>query len=39
LHHSKGKLLDIGAGTGEFLNVARENGWEITGLEPNEKLN
>jgi 2-polyprenyl-3-methyl-5-hydroxy-6-metoxy-1,4-benzoquinol methylase len=34
---SKGKLLDIGAGTGDFLAVAKTNGWEITGIEPSEK--
>jgi SAM-dependent methyltransferase len=33
----KGSLLDIGAGTGEFLKVAREKGWDITGVEPSEK--
>ncbi len=34
---SKGKLLDIGAGTGDFLTVAKTDGWEITGIEPSEK--
>lgn len=33
----KGKLLDIGAGTGDFLVVAKKDGWEITGIEPGEK--
>ncbi len=33
----KGSLLDIGAGTGEFLNVAKQNRWNILGLEPNQK--
>ena len=33
----KGKLLDIGAGTGDFLVVAKKNGWQITGIEPSEK--
>jgi 2-polyprenyl-3-methyl-5-hydroxy-6-metoxy-1,4-benzoquinol methylase len=33
----KGKLLDIGAGTGDFLVVAKKNGWEITGIEPSAK--
>jgi 2-polyprenyl-3-methyl-5-hydroxy-6-metoxy-1,4-benzoquinol methylase len=33
----KGKLLDIGAGTGDFLVVAKNNGWKITGIEPGEK--
>ena len=33
----KGKILDIGAGTGDFLVMAQKNGWKITGLEPSEK--
>lgn len=33
----KGKLLDIGAGTGDFLVVAKKDGWQITGIEPNAK--
>lgn len=33
----KGNLLDIGAGTGEFLLTAKEGGWNAKGLEPNEK--
>ncbi|NDI98510.1 class I SAM-dependent methyltransferase [Flavobacterium sp. LaA7.5] len=33
----KGKLLDIGAGTGDFLVMAKKNGWHITGIEPSEK--
>lgn len=37
LHPNKGKLLDIGAGTGDFLSIAQSNGWEITGVEPSEK--
>jgi len=37
LQKEKGSLLDIGAGTGEFLNVANKNGWETTGVEPSEK--
>lgn len=28
------KLLDIGCGTGEFLNVCKKAGWETTGIEP-----
>ncbi|SFW64613.1 Methyltransferase domain-containing protein [Sinomicrobium oceani] len=31
-----GKLLDIGAGTGDFLNVAKNNGWEVEGIEPSD---
>ena len=34
---SKGNLLDIGAGTGDFLNQAQKNGWNCIGIEPNEK--
>ncbi|WP_313805831.1 class I SAM-dependent methyltransferase [Flavobacterium sp.] len=33
----KGSLLDIGAGTGDFLSEAKNQGWSITGIEPNEK--
>lgn len=29
-----GKVLDIGAGTGAFLNIMKESGWNVTGLEP-----
>lgn len=33
---SKGKLLDVGAGTGDFLLEARKAGWKINGIEPND---
>ncbi|WP_347051380.1 class I SAM-dependent methyltransferase [Flavobacterium olei] len=33
----KGKILDIGAGTGDFLLTAKNNGWETIGIEPSEK--
>ena len=33
----KGKLLDIGAGTGDFLTQAKQSGWNCVGIEPNEK--
>lgn len=33
----KGNLLDIGAGTGDFLSVAKNNGWNIIGIEPSDK--
>ena len=32
----KGKILDIGCGTGDFLQVAKNHGWDITGIEPNK---
>lgn len=31
----KGKLLDIGSGTGDFLVEAKNQGWDILGYEPN----
>jgi len=37
LHPQKGKLLDIGAGTGDFLAKAKAKGWEVNGTEPNAK--
>ena len=32
----QGKILDIGAGTGAFVAHMQQNGWEVTGLEPDE---
>ena len=32
--HKNGNLLDYGCGTGAFLNVARKNGFNVTGYEP-----
>ena len=37
LQPNKGILLDIGAGTGDFLSQAKQNSWQIIGVEPNEK--
>jgi 2-polyprenyl-3-methyl-5-hydroxy-6-metoxy-1,4-benzoquinol methylase len=34
---AKGNLLDIGAGTGDFLLTAKQNGWSAIGVEPSEK--
>ena len=34
---SKGLILDIGAGTGDFLNVSKNDGWKTVGVEPSEK--
>jgi len=31
------KLLDLGAGTGDFLITAQEYGFQVVGVEPNEK--
>lgn len=33
----KGNILDIGAGTGDFLVMANKSGWQTTGIEPSEK--
>jgi SAM-dependent methyltransferase len=32
----KGKILDIGQGTGEFLHFMQKKGWDVTGVEPNQ---
>jgi len=31
---SNGNLLDVGAGTGAFAAAMKQNGWNVTGLEP-----
>lgn len=33
----KGSLLDIGAGTGDFLVTAKNRNWNVKGIEPSEK--
>jgi len=30
-------LLDVGCGTGDFLRVAQQNHWSVSGIEPNEQ--
>ena len=35
-HATKGKLLDIGAGTGYFASHMKNAGWDVLGLEPDE---
>lgn len=37
LNSSKGKLLDIGCGAGDFMLAAKNSGWNVTGIEVNEK--
>ena len=37
LQPSKGQILDIGAGTGDFLSVAKNNGWQTIGVEPSDR--
>ena len=31
-----GKILDVGCGTGSFLKVFQENGWDVCGLDPSD---
>ncbi len=33
------KLLDVGAGTGDFLSIAKNNKWNVFGVEPNTRAN
>src|SRR5438874_7621125 len=37
-HVRAGRLLDVGCASGLFLAHALRAGWEVTGIEPNEKL-
>ena len=34
---NKGKLLDIGCGTGDFLKMAQHFKWDVLGIEPNDQ--
>ncbi|MBU3820629.1 class I SAM-dependent methyltransferase [Flavobacteriaceae bacterium XHP0103] len=36
LANEKENLLDVGCGTGDFLNVCKINGWNVLGVEPDE---
>ena len=33
---TQNKILDIGSGTGEFLNYCKLNGWKVKGIEPSK---
>lgn len=37
MSNSKGRILDIGCGTGDLLAACERDGWKITGVEPSEK--
>jgi 2-polyprenyl-3-methyl-5-hydroxy-6-metoxy-1,4-benzoquinol methylase len=37
LQPNKGRILDIGAGTGDFLLVAKKAGWITIGVEPSDR--
>jgi len=37
LQPNRGLLLDIGAGTGDFLSVAKSSGWNVSATEPSLK--
>ena len=37
LNTKEKNILDIGAGTGDFLRICKNNNWTTTGIEPNEK--
>lgn len=38
-HSAGNELLDIGTGTGDFLEASKKKGWAIHGVEPNNKAN
>jgi len=37
-HKKTGRLLDIGCGSGAFLYVAKQNGWNVKGIEISEAM-
>ncbi len=36
LNNGPGLLLDVGCGTGTFLNVCQQAGWQVSGTEPDQ---
>lgn len=38
LRPGRGRLLDVGTAAGAFLKAARDDGWDVTGIEPNAWL-
>lgn len=38
VNSGKGKLLDVGCGTGAFLESCKGDGWQIAGVEADEKV-
>lgn len=36
-HQKRGSILDVGAGTGDFLLQARAEGWKAFGVEPSQR--
>lgn len=37
LQPSKGNLLDVGCGTGDFLQTCQNDGWQVVGMEPSKE--
>lgn len=38
LRPGKGRLVDVGTAAGAFLKAAKDDGWDVTGIEPNAWL-
>lgn len=36
LNKGAGRLLDVGCGTGAFLETCQQNGWHVVGMEPDQ---
>ncbi|PIZ52009.1 hypothetical protein COY27_01490 [Candidatus Woesearchaeota archaeon CG_4_10_14_0_2_um_filter_33_13] len=37
-NHKRGRILDVGTAGGSFLHVAKKDGWDVSGCEPNKWL-